>query len=258
MKTLLARLTWVKIVEGSLLIVLGLLVGIIGGIKPLELSSALFICIAIFLFIDGIVTLIGFILDPKTNFSLSAIIGALFIAIGIVLCVPNAQDAINQIITVFVGGMLLATGAAYLTKSIMQCVYKAPIGWILINFLITAGCIALGVVSLVFYSQDPESSKTTMMVIYIILGTSITVLGIFDLIFAIQTHKLKQQESAVKGEQSETKIVDDEMIIVDGKVKAKKKRERKAKRLNMENKELPHQDNNNENQNPKDNNDSQN
>ena len=164
----------------------------------------------------------------------------------------------NQIITVFVGGMLLATGAAYLTKSIMQCVYKAPIGWILINFLITAGCIALGVVSLVFYSQDPESSKTTMMVIYIILGTSITVLGIFDLIFAIQTHKLKQQESAVKGEQSETKIVDDEMIIVDGKVKAKKKRERKAKQLNMENKELPHQDNNNENQNPEDNNDSQN
>ncbi len=240
MKTLLARLTWVKIVEGTLLIILGLLVGIIGGIKPLDLSSALFICIAIFLFIDGIVTLISFVLDPKANFSLSAIIGALFIAIGIVLCVPSAQLAINQIITVFVGGMLITTGAAYLAKSISQCIFKAPIGWILINFLVTIICIALGVVSLVFYAKD-TSSEVTLMVIYIILGTSITVLGIFDLFFAIQTHKAKLKSESIKPDQTQNdEVKDSDKIIIDGEVKtSKRKRSKKVKVIEEKTKELP-------------------
>lgn len=227
MKALLERLTWVKIVEGSLLIILGILIAVLGGLYQEELSNVLAICIAVFLFVDGLITLASFWLDPKANFNFTAVLGCLFITIGVVLCVISREDLISTLLTLIVAIMLLTVGGVYLVKAIIQIVIKAPLGWILVNFLIAVSGITLGIISLYYFQ---ESLKIT----FILIGIAVTVLGVLDLTFAIIKYRNKKKEGPIKpdiametdGEnQSPNKIVE-------GKVK--KRKGRKPKQISMD------------------------
>lgn len=231
MKTLLSRWSWVKIVEGILLILLGLLVGILGGIDRDNMTQALSIVIAVFLFIDGGITLFAIIVDPKKNFSLSIIFGALFIAIGAVLCTDVGQQSVQNILAIFVAVILLTCGGSYLIKSIVHIYFKAALGWIILDMVIAVAGIGLGVACLIY--RDAEAIN----IIYIILGTSITVLGIFDIILAVEELKKKKEESPAQPEVVVTQHVD---VSQNNIVEAKTKRTRKTTR-----KQLPMNDNNN-------------
>ncbi len=230
MKTLLARWSWVKIVEGILLILLGLLVGILGGIDRENMTQALSIVIAIFLFIDGGITLFALIVDPKKNFSLSIVFGALFIAIGVVLCTDVGQQSVQNILAMFVATMLLTAGAAYLIKSIVHIYYKRAIGWIILDMLIALIGIGLGVACIIYREAE------AINVIYIILGTAITVLGIFDIILAVEEIKKRKEEGPAKPEIIEAEGVDisSQNTIVEVKTKTRKRKKVKELPLNDE------------------------
>ncbi len=220
MKTLLARWAWVKIVEGILLIILGLLVGIIGGIYSETLSQALSIVIAVFLFIDGGITLFALIVDPKKNFSLSIVFGALFIAIGVVLCSDAGQEAVKNILAIFVACMLLTVGGTYAFKAIVNIVYKGPVGWIIIHILIALAGLGLGITSLIYRDES-------LSVIYIVLGTALTVLGIFDIILAVDQMKKEKEKGPAKPEVVESEPFDaSNNEIVEAKTKTRKRKKK--------------------------------
>ena len=101
MKTLLARWSWIRLVEGILLIIVGLLIAILGGIDPSGMTKALSIVIAVFLFLDGGITLFGYVVNPTKNFSLECIISAVLIAFGVVLCTDVGQISLSGIISTF-------------------------------------------------------------------------------------------------------------------------------------------------------------
>ena len=232
MKTLLARWSWVKIVEGILLILLGLLVGILGGIDRENMTQALSIVIAIFLFIDGGITLFALIVDPKKNFSLSIVFGALFIAIGVVLCTDVGQQSVQNILAIFVATMLLTAGAAYLIKSIVHIYYKRAIGWIILDMLIALIGIGLGVACIIYREAEDIN------VIYIILGNAITVLGIFDIILAVEEIKKRKEEGPAKPEIIEAEGVDISSQNTIVEVKTKTRRRKKVKELPLNDEKL--------------------
>ena len=189
MKTLLSRWAWVRIVEGVLLMIVGLLTGILGGIKPNELSTALGIVIAVFLFIDGGLTLFANIVDTKKIFSLDAILGAVFIALGVILCMPEGINSIKAILAIFVAVLLLAAGANYLIKAIYSIKSKQIAGgWITLFFIVSLVSLTLGVLCLIYREQQ------TLNVIYIVLGTTITIAGLFDIIVAVRAIKERNNE----------------------------------------------------------------
>ena len=183
MKTLLARWSWIRVVEGILLIILGLLVAILGGIDPHGLTKALSIVIAIFLFLDGGITLFGYVINPQKNFSLECVISALFIAFGVILCTEGGQTSLGNIISTFAIAVLFSVSFAFLVKGIFTILYKGPTGWIVLNFLIFAITLALGILSIIY------KEKHVNQIIYITLGSGILVVGVFDIILAVKAIK---------------------------------------------------------------------
>lgn len=225
MKSLLERLTWVKIVEGILLILLGVLIAVLGGLYSGNdtIGTALAICVAVFLFIDGLLTLFGFLLDPKSNFSFTTILGCLFITIGVVICINTSGQGVAELISMFVAVLLLTSGIVYLIKGCIQISIKAPVGWVLINFIIALLGIVLGTISIIYHEE-------ALSIVFIIIGIAVAVLGVIDLIFAVIKYRNKLKEAAVKPEVA-AESVNGETIIIDGDVKEKKKKRKRIKHI---------------------------
>ena len=237
MKSLLERITWVKIVEGSLLVVLGILVGVLGGLNTTKMINALSICIAIFLFIDGLINTITFLLNPKQNFSVQALLGCAFITFGVLLCLHVWDGGMAELIAFFVAIMLLTAGGIYLIKSLIQISIKEPWGWVIINLLIAALGISLGTVAVVYASKGDAQF---MQSVFIILGIAIAVLGVVELIFAINKYYLNKKPTSTKDEEKEAKTTNKKKVIK-GEIKKekepKKLTHKKVKELPLETKE---------------------
>lgn len=202
MKTLLSRWSWVRLVEGILLIIVGLLIGILGGIDPSGMTKALSIVIAVFLFLDGGITLFGYVINPSKNFSLECIISAVLIAFGVVLCTDVGQASLSGIISTFAIAVLLASALAFLVKGIFSVYYRGPIGWTVLNFVIFAIATTLGVLAIIYRTSVNQ-------IIYIIIGTGVVVVGVFDIILAAQA--IKEGKSPVKTK-APTKIIEAEVV----------------------------------------------
>ena len=183
MKTLLSRWSWVRLIEGILLIILGLLIAILGGIDPSGLTKALSIVIAVFLFIDGGITLFGYVINPTKNFSLECIISAALISFGVILCTEIGQASLAGIISTFAISILMASALAFLVKGIFTAYYRGPTGWIVLNFVIFALALTLGILAIIY--RDTHVNQ----IIYIILGSGVLVVGIFDIILAVKAIK---------------------------------------------------------------------
>lgn len=183
MKTLLSRWSWIRLIEGILLIIVGLLIGILGGIDPSGMTKALSIVIAIFLFLDGGITLFGYVINPTKNFSLECIVGALLISFGVVLCTDVGQLSLSSIISTFAIAVLLSSAGAFLIKGIFSVYYHGHKGWITLNFVIFALALALGILAIIYKESHVNQ------IIYITIGTGVVVVGVFDIILAVQAIK---------------------------------------------------------------------
>ena len=198
MKTLLSRWSWIRLIEGILLIILGLLIGILGGIDPSGMTKALSIVIAVFLFIDGGITLFGYVINPSKNFSLECIVSALLISFGVVLCTDVGQISLSSIISTFAISVLLSSALAFLVKAIFGIYYHSDKKWVTLNFIIFALATILGILAIVY--RDNYVNQ----IIYITIGTGVVVVGVFDIILAVQAIK---EGKSVSGYEVKRKVI---------------------------------------------------
>jgi len=208
MKNAFKRYTWLKLVEGILLALIGILVAILGGIDPEQYQKGLSISVAVFLFLDGLIMFITGISDKKAKFSVNIITGSLLIAIGVVLIASDIK--LNEFLPYFVGSVLLAIGAGEIGKAIIQFSQKEKVVWPIVNLLIAVIAIVLGVLSIVYRKGN------ALNIIYIILGIAIVVIATAEIVLAILSHKEKRRAKA------EGVIDQEEVIVVDAEVVEKK------------------------------------
>lgn len=208
MKNAFKRYTWLKLVEGILLALIGILVAILGGIDPEQYQKGLSISVAVFLFLDGLIMFITGISDKKAKFSVNIITGSLLIAIGVVLIASDIK--LNEFLPYFVGSVLLAIGAGEIGKAIIQFSQKEKVVWPIVNLLIAVIAIVLGVLSIVYRKGN------ALNIIYIILGIAIVVIATAEIVLAILSHKEKRRAK------SEGAIDQEEVIVVDAEVVEKK------------------------------------
>ena len=147
------------------------------------MTKALSIVIAIFLFLDGGITLFGYVINPTKNFSLECIVGALLISFGVVLCTDVGQLSLSSIISTFAIAILLSSAGAFLIKGIFSVYYHGHKGWITLNFVIFALALALGILAIIYKESHVNQ------IIYITIGTGVVVVGVFDIILAVQAIK---------------------------------------------------------------------
>jgi len=174
------------IIEGSLLIVLGLLVAIFGGINGTGFAKTLSYIVAIFLFVDAAIFLLKAIFDVRNWFSPESIIGAFEIAIGVYLVSPEGEGFISEALPIIVGVVLLTIGGATFFKFLLLAKRKAETKMIVVSIIIAIVAITAGVLVLVFKNNG------SLPVIFIILGTAIVVAGVFEVCFCATAMKNKK------------------------------------------------------------------
>jgi len=217
MKNIFKRYAWLKLVEGILLALVGILIAIFGGIDPISFGRAVSIVVAVFLFVDGTLFFGAAIADGKSKFSVNIITGAILIAIGVVLCLN--QININDFLPYFVASVLLAIGGGELIKGIVQIIHRERARWFLLNFLIAAASIALGALCIIFINEAVRN------IIYIIIGISIVVVASAEIVLAILAIKENRRKESGK-----TAVIIDDAEIIDDKKKEPKKITNKTKK----------------------------
>jgi hypothetical protein len=216
------RNAWLKLIEGSLLALLGLLVAIFGGIDPDKYKDVILIILVIFLSGDALLLYIGAALNKKTKFSVDILFASLLVAIAVAFGFSFKE--IYSVIPYFVTYFLIAIGAGETMKGIVQITTKENVKWIILNFVIALIALCLGVLSLL-YMEDVAKN-----VIYIILGVAIVVLASAELTLAIYSIKARKEE--VKNVQNISSI-DNENIakteVIELKEEPKKLTDKKKK-----------------------------
>lgn len=214
MKNIFRRYAWLKLVEGILLAIVGILVAIFGGIDPINFGKAVSIVVAVFLFIDGTLFFGAAIADGKSKFSVNIITGAILIAFGVVLCLN--QLSINDFLPYFIASVLLAIGGGEIIKGIVQIAHRERARWVLLNFVIAAASIALGALCIIFINEAVRN------IIYIIIGISIVVVASAEIVLAV----LAIKENIRKEEGKTTVIINDVEVT-----KEKKKEIKQPKKI---------------------------
>ena len=103
---------------------------------------------------------------------------------------------------------------------------------IILDMLIALIGIGLGVACIIYREAE------AINVIYIILGTAITVLGIFDIILAVEEIKKRKEEGPAKPEIIEAEGVDISSQNTIVEVKTKTRRRKKVKELPLNDEKL--------------------
>ena len=220
MKNAFKRYTWIKLVEGILLALIGVLIAILGGMDPIKYKDGLSISIAVFLFIDGLLMFITAIADKKAKFSVNVITGSLFISIGVILILSKIN--LNDFLPYFVASVLLAIGAGEIGKGVVQVAQKEKVLWPIVNFLIAIISIILGVLCLVF--KDGEA----LNIIYIILGIAVVVIATAEIVLAVHTSIENRREKAEGvSRQENTVVVEAEVVSKKNEVKQITKKKNK-------------------------------
>lgn len=224
MKNAFKRYTWIKLVEGILLALIGVLIAILGGMDPIKYKDGLSISIAVFLFIDGLLMFITAIADKKAKFSVNVITGSLFISIGVILILSKIN--LNDFLPYFVASVLLAIGAGEIGKGVVQVAQKEKVLWPIVNFLIAIISIILGVLCLVF--KDGEA----LNIIYIILGIAVVVIATAEIVLAVHTSIENRREKAEGvSRQENTVVVEAEVVAKKDEVKQITKKKSKKEKI---------------------------
>ena len=197
--------TWLNIVYGVLLIVVGALTLTFAIVNIDVVDQVISISLAISLFIAGILNIASsLIAHTDEYFTTSLLVGSIAIAFGVVLLVN--RTLIGSFIVFLLGTLLLALGAVYLIKAIIFIIAKQKVPGIVALFVIAAIAIALGIMVLCF----KDESK---LVIYSFVGASIVLMGVVELVLVVReiiAEKKKAKEEAEPQEFQDVEIINKE------------------------------------------------
>lgn len=220
MKNIFKRNALLKLIEGVLLALTGILIAIFGGIDPLKYERAISLSLAIFLFLDGAILFITAILDRKVKISLNIVTGSLLIAVGVVFIMSGIN--LNEFLPPFVSSILLAIGAGEIAKGTVQIVQKEKVIWIIVNFLIAAIAITFGILS-IFYNKGEDA--TVKNIIYIILGIAIVVAATAEIVLASVSINEKRKKKLEEKKEEEGKVIIEAEIIEKEEIRREKIKE---------------------------------
>ena len=187
-----AQSKWFSILYGALLLIVGTLTLIFAIVDPSKVDSAISIALAVSLFIIGIVH-IASALIAHTNefFQMSLLLGSAAIAFGVVFCID--RGLVGQFITYLLGVFFLSLGLIAIIKFILFIVYKQNLGWIIIYAIMALVSIAAGILVLCFKDESKQ-------VLYGIIGSTIILSGILEIVFAIKAMSDAKKNNSQKDE----------------------------------------------------------
>lgn len=176
METLLSKHKWIRLLLGIAILLAGVAVIILAVMGVNAISTIVSVIIAVLCFLyGGILIIATLVKNPRTPFQVEVLVGAIFIGIGITLCIPQVINSLEQCLMYLIGFSLISLGAVALIKAIIIMCYKDPVtNWI---FTLIAGALILtgGILLVIFRNKVIQANN-------IILGSLIVVLGIFEII----------------------------------------------------------------------------
>lgn len=205
MKTLYSKHKWMQIIFGALLLAAGIAIIVVSVTKPDTVTEWLSVILAIGTFIFGATLIFSAIFGLNDHyFDIALLFAALFIAIGVVLCVQ--RTLIGDVIIYFVGALLITFGVIGLGQSVAMIFFKRRKLAIALFFIAGALILTLGVLALCFPDQ-------TKKIVYICVGVILAVFGIIEIIFGIISTTKKNKDN--KPEEVEENKVDNKENIDD-------------------------------------------
>ena len=178
MMSLYNRYKWLRLTVGLILLLVGVLTIVISQIRPDIISTSISISIAVVLFLIGGFALFATLMnDKRSMFAPSLVISALFIAVGVILCIKTGF--IGEIIVYFMAAFCIAFGVVELFKGIQLCKYKAKWYLFVLCFILAVIGIAFGVISLIYPGN-------VLSIIYILIGCLMIILGINEIFYGIK------------------------------------------------------------------------
>ena len=170
---------WMQILLGSVLILAGLTVVILGIVSPQSLTATLSIIIAVSLFVIGAIFLVNG-LSKTANaavIDVTYLVAAIAFASGVVFLVQN--QLIASMLVYIVSVSVLTIGVALLLRGIILCVRKAETSACVLAIILGVVSIILGILALIFQAQLTQ-------VIYISSGVLLLVTGIVIIVYAVK------------------------------------------------------------------------
>ena len=167
------------IIYAVILISIGMLELILSIVNLGLVVKVVSIAIACALFVIGLIHIVtSLVVNTKDFFKAELVLGAIAIAIGIILCIETGLIA--SFLVYLVASFLLSFGTICIVKAVLAFVYHYKTSWKVAYILFAVLAITGGVLALVFRG---ESAQT----IYCVIGGTIFIIGVLELVYGIQT-----------------------------------------------------------------------
>ena len=187
MKTLKEQ-KWMILVYAAILFTIGVVQFVLSIV---EFSSAMHIlsyAVAVGLFVIGAMHILtNLIVDTKSYFNASLVLGSIAIACGVVFVV--IPYILGVFIVYLVPSLLIVFGSLLLAKAIIGIVFKYKASWIFSYFLGAAIGITLGILAFVYLNK----SLTVSQIIYCIIAVVIVAVGVFLFVFGVKRLNKKSE-----------------------------------------------------------------
>lgn len=189
MNSLLQKHKWMRYLIGSAIVALGVLIIILACLNLGNLFKVINIVVSVSLLIFGLAMIaINLFQETHKAITLSTIIGALAIAMGITLLVSAFAlgFSLDPRIPVYLTAIfILAFSVIALFKAISLIYYREKVALIVLMFVIATVGITLGILALCFIGQLVTAN-------YIILGIGLVILGIIAIVMVAVDKKAKE------------------------------------------------------------------
>ncbi len=176
MKSLLAKYKWLYLVLGAVLLAVGIVTMVIAINNPGNLTRLLCIIWAVFCFIVGAFGLATELaINPKSPYFSVIIAAGLIIGFGVFLCLEEATSVLNILVLVGVPWIVVGVGSALVVKGIVLAVKKVTNYALFVSFIVGTILVTVGIISWILRDD-------MLTIIYIVVGSLITVAGILTVI----------------------------------------------------------------------------
>ncbi len=179
MKSLFNRWKWFQIVEGVILLALGLILAICCWMSGFD--QALGYIVATVILLDAILFIALPLIPKKLEFDMSIVVGGALAAIAVFLFME--PTFLKQFLPVLVGTVLVAVSVYFLTKAVKDILDHLRPVTIAFDFAAWALSLALGITFLVFGIQGTASDITNILLT--IVGAALALVGLMIIISTI-------------------------------------------------------------------------
>lgn len=208
-----SKTIWVicRIIEALILVVAGLLAIIYYNNK--DFYNIIFIIIGAFAICDGLILATRYFIEPVEQIvkGKGLALASCELAIGIVLCIKPSllPDVISQVFGLFLGVYLIAMAIIFVVQACIKIRIKfRPVSAIILDFVLAAIGVALGVLVIYYYSSD-----VFFKVVFIIIGVFLILTGI--LVAASSFKPIDHKDDNNDEGKKEDKVVEADSTDVD-------------------------------------------